>query len=203
MLESVIIISPKGFHPEISATFQKANPSIGIICTESIVDLALLDQAVFKRSRLISFFNEFIVPPTILKLLGYGGVNFHPGPPSLPGHAPYSFAIYQEAKTHGVTAHEMLDRVDSGQIIAVETFPIPDLCNHTQLIHICIEVGAKLLKKLALDLTIEKQPPFIQISWGQNKSTKAQYAQMSELKIDLSAEELIRRRRAFGENAAF
>lgn len=198
MLQSLIVISPKQFHPGISAIFQNANPSIEIICTESIVDLALLDQAVFKRSRLISFFNEFIIPPTILKLLGYGGVNFHPGPPNLPGHAPYSFAIYQEAKTHGVTAHEMLDKVDSGRIIAVESFPIPELCNQTQLIHLCIEVGAKLLRELSQSLADASEPAYISAQWSGDKTTKAQVAALSHFSDAMPARELEKRQRAFG-----
>jgi methionyl-tRNA formyltransferase len=198
MLESVIIISPKEFHPGISAIFQNTNPSIEIICTESIVDLALLDQAVFKRSRLISFFNEHIIPPAILQLLGYGGVNFHPGPPNLPGHAPYSFAIYQEAKIHGVTAHEMLDRVDSGRIIAVESFPIPELCNQTQLIHLCIEVGAGLLKKLAHFLSHKEHIQFSSNSWDGIKTTKMLFASMCKISCEISEKELSKRIRAFG-----
>ena len=198
MLKSLIIISPKQFHSGIEAAFKRTNSDIQVYCCENLVDLMLINSEVLQESRLISFLNEFIIPPFVLEQLGYGGINFHPGPPSYPGHAPYSFAIEDGAKTHGVTAHEMLEKVDAGRIIAVEVFSIPPNCDYIQLIDLCIQVAAKLLQHLAPVLVGDKELHYTLDTWGKHKTTQSEYAQKRNEIKGLSEMEKMRRERAFG-----
>jgi methionyl-tRNA formyltransferase len=69
------------------------------------------------RSRLIAFVTTVIVSADILRAVGHGAFNFHPGPPDYPGWAPAHFALYDQAQVFGVTFHAMQALVDSGPIL--------------------------------------------------------------------------------------
>ena len=198
MLESIIVISPKGFHEGIRDILQTEHATLNVCCVESLIELMLLDKNLLEQSRLISFLNKVIVPDFTLKKLAYGAINFHPGPPSYPGYAPYSFALYEDAQRYGVTAHEMIDKVDAGRILALDCFAIEPDCQHAQLVNLCIEFSKTLLMKLAPLLVCKSLPPFLDNTWGSHKSTRAQFSQQCEIPADISKAELHRRIRAFG-----
>jgi methionyl-tRNA formyltransferase len=198
MLKKIIIMGPRQFHEGLKAYLLEVNQDLEIYCIENLIDLMLLNNEIFEMSRLISFFNEYIIPPFILEKLKYGGVNFHPGLPSFPGHAPYSFAIYSKSLKHGVTAHEMVYQVDAGRIIAVHHFNMPSKCNYLELIQISIDAGFNLFKKLAIVLVHDQEPKFISCKWGQHKTTKAEYAFLGSIEANMPESEKKLRLRAFG-----
>jgi methionyl-tRNA formyltransferase len=198
MLESIIVISPKGFHDDIAQTLRAAQPNLRVYCVDSLVGLMLLDKDLPKGSRMISFLNHIIVPAFTLKKMKFGAINFHPGPPGYPGYAPYSFALYEGAQHHGITVHEMVEKVDAGRILAVDVFSIEAQYKQAQLVDLCIERSKKLLIKLAPILVREALAPYLEASWGSHKFTRAQFGQYCELPADISKDELRRRIRAFG-----
>ncbi len=177
------------------------------IAIDSLVELMLLDKDVLEQSRLISFLNTVIVPGFTLNKMKYGAINFHPGPPSYPGYAPYSFALYEGAQNYGITAHEMIEKVDAGRILAMDAFSITSECQHAQLVALCVEFSKKLFIKLAPVLVRKMLPTFLDRSWGPHKFTRAQFAQQCEIATTISRNELQRRLRAFGagdgENSLF
>jgi len=71
---------------------------------------------------LISYLSPWIIPDKILSKVRLWNINFHPGPPEYPGIGCFNFAIYNKAKTYGVTAHIMNKKVDCGRIIGVRRF---------------------------------------------------------------------------------
>jgi methionyl-tRNA formyltransferase len=199
MVPSIVIMSPPQFHEGIIQILRQHNPQGHFIPVKELVDLALLDEEMLKNSRLISFLNEYIVPPLLLNTFQYGAFNFHPGPPSYPGHAPFSFALYDQMKMHGTTVHEMLTKVDAGRIIATDYFPIPDSCYQQELIDLCINNAAHLLKKLASELVLKREPEFTSSAWGHHKTSKSMFANMCELNESMTSQEVERRLRAFGD----
>jgi hypothetical protein len=86
-------------------------------------DSAIADGRLATEScdLMISFLNERILPPALLK---FANVNFHPGPPQYPGRGGASYALYEGARTYGATAHVMAERVDTGAILLASEFPI-------------------------------------------------------------------------------
>lgn len=96
--------------------------------TQWVASRAGLDFATRRgasRTRLISFLTDVIVPPEIIARLGPKPYNIHPGSPDYPGAHGLSFAIFERARTFGVTAHEMTPRVDAGPIVHVSRFALP------------------------------------------------------------------------------
>ena len=72
---------------------------------------------------IISFLCPWILKKKSLKKAKIA-INFHPAPPAYPGIGGYNFAIYNKDNTYGVTCHEMMPMVDSGNIIQVIEFNI-------------------------------------------------------------------------------
>ena len=73
---------------------------------------------------LVSYISPWIVPKKVLDRTIKWNINFHPGPPEYPGIGCFNFAIYDSATDYGATAHIMEPKVDIGEIIGVERFPI-------------------------------------------------------------------------------
>jgi methionyl-tRNA formyltransferase len=198
MFEAILVICPKPFHQAITAILQQAHSALNIQCIETKVDLMLLSADLFQHARLISFLNDVIIPDFILKKISYGAYNFHPGSPSYPGHAPYSFALYENEKTHSVTLHEMLAKVDAGRIVAVDSFPIPNACTQSTLVKLSIDAAAAMLSRLAPQLVCSEALDVSEISWGTQKNTKALFAKRCEIPDYISKQELEKRIQAFG-----
>ena len=70
-----------------------------------------------------SSFNLFIIDDDILKRATKYSINFHSGPPKYPGVAVH-FALLDNSKEYGVTAHLMNNQVDTGAIYKVNNFEI-------------------------------------------------------------------------------
>lgn len=72
----------------------------------------------------LSYISPWIIPPSVLNRTKLWNINFHPGPPEYPGIGCFNFAIYNQEKTYGVTAHLMNEKVDTGKIVRVKRFPL-------------------------------------------------------------------------------
>jgi methionyl-tRNA formyltransferase len=162
------------------------------------LQLDALPADLLADARLIGFETGIVVPSQILRRLGYGAYNFHPGPPEYPGWEPFSFAIYDQASTFGATAHEMIRKVDAGPIIGVMRFPMPPNIMRDQLHYQTLKAMLKLFRRLAPSLVTDPKPlPAMPITWGKPTRTRADFNRMCELPADLDEEERKRRRRAF------
>ncbi|PJD91415.1 MAG: hypothetical protein CK424_07280 [Legionella sp.] len=74
---------------------------------------------------LISIINSKILKPSVLKLAKKMNINFHNAPlPRYAGLHAISWAILNEEKQHGVTWHEIIAEIDSGDILEQSIFPI-------------------------------------------------------------------------------
>ena len=154
-----------------------------------------------REARLLAFTTSVIVPESILAALGHGAYNFHPGPPQYPGWAPAHFALYDGARTFGATAHVMAARVDSGPIVGVEAFIIPDKISVRGLEQIAYVRLAHLFWRMSRDLARDPSPlQELEIAWCGIKSTRQMYRDMCELPAGISAGELARRIRAFHDD---
>ncbi|MDD1955359.1 hypothetical protein LOY33_17095 [Pseudomonas sp. B21-036] len=70
------------------------------------------------------FRSLFVLPKRILERAKIAAINFHPGSAEYPGSGCLNFALYENAKEYGVTAHLMSEKVDDGSIIECRRFPI-------------------------------------------------------------------------------
>lgn len=83
-----------------------------------------VDALTWEGNYIICFRSLFILPKELLERASITAINFHPGPPEYPGSGCINFALLDGVTTYGVTAHEMNEKVDNGEIFAVERFEV-------------------------------------------------------------------------------
>ena len=77
----------------------------------------------WKGDFIFSFQSYFLIPKKILDNAKIS-INIHPAPPNYPGSGGPNWAIYDEAKHYGCTAHIMNERIDNGAILKVKRFDV-------------------------------------------------------------------------------
>jgi methionyl-tRNA formyltransferase len=82
------------------------------------------DVAWWSGDYIFCFRSMFILPKSLLDRAKQGAINFHPGSPEYPGSGCLNYALYENSKNFGVTAHLMNEKVDDGKIIQCRRFPI-------------------------------------------------------------------------------
>jgi len=195
----VILLTNSALGKSLIGAILNFKPGIAVLLAETIEPLSLISAADTAQARLISFCSSHIVPPSLLASLGFGAYNIHPGPPVYPGWAPYSFALYDNVSSYGVTAHRMTNSVDAGPIVGVETFPVPPGLTLAQLLNRTNGAMFQLFATLAGPLVNRTDPlPELPVVWGGRKTTKRDFAERCRIAPDIAPDELARVIRAFG-----
>jgi methionyl-tRNA formyltransferase len=201
MFKSVILLTGSGELALLSARLLRCRPDLIIIAAMTIAELRALGSETLAQSRLIAFSTPVVVPGDVLAQLGYGGYNFHPGPPDYPGLSPAQFALYEGANSFGATAHHMVERVDAGPIVAVGRFEVAGGTSLEALEMGAYEQLARLFWDLSPALATEEAPlPVLPIAWGRGRSTRRSTEAMCTIAPDIGAAELHRRIAAFGHS---
>lgn len=199
MFDIVILLAGRAERPKLASLLKRFNQRLAVQAASTLGDLEALAPALLRRARLIGFLTPTIVPKHILDRLGFGAYNFHPGPPGYPGWQPAYFAAYDGVKAFGVTAHAMVEKVDSGPIIDVELFRVPPNAGVIDLEKMAFLEALHLFRRLAPVLATRPSPlPDLPIRWSGRKSTRKQFAAMCDIPPDISKEELARRIAVFG-----
>lgn len=109
----------------------------------------------WKGDYIFSFRSKFILKKNILKKAKKMSINFHPGPPEYRGIGCANFAILNDEKVFGVTAHIINNKIDNGKILKVIYFKFNKSWNlklllkktHQSLLELAIEIIDKIFKK--------------------------------------------------------
>lgn len=144
----------------------------------------------------ISYMSPWVVPEEVLEKTKVAAVNFHPGSPKYPGIGCTNFAIYNQEKEYGITVHHMKEKVDTGDIIAVETFPIfakDSVYTLTQRCYAYIYMA--FIKIFPLMLSGQALPKS-KDSWTRVPYTRHELNELCRLTQDMPKEEINRRIRA-------
>ena len=199
VFDTVILLTGPVEESALAGVLCNHNPRLSIHTAKSLPELEAIDISILRRARLIAFVTPVVVPARILDALGFGGYNFHPGPPQYPGWVPCHFAIYERAATFGATAHIMIEKVDAGPIVGLELFPVPPNTSPSGLEAIAFSQLARLFWRMAKTLAMQSEPvPELPIQWSGRRSTRRHYAAMCDIPTTISKEELDRRIEVFG-----
>ena len=145
---------------------------------------------------IFSYLAQWIIPEWLLKKARLGGVNWHPGPPAYPGIGCTNFAIYDQAKTFGITCHYMEPKVDTGQIIEVAYFPVADSETVFSLTQKCYK---HILDSYKTQLQAIKEGgllPVAGIQWERKPYTRKELDALCIISPDMDADEIKRRVKA-------
>ena len=200
-LTTLILLTSRFYANRLIEMSVERSPDIAVIYVEHPNELLQFGEEFLRTARLVSFGSRFYVKSEILKLIGYNSYNFHPGPPSYPGWAPFNFALYDAAPTHGVTLHEMTSDIDTGVIVGCKNFAIPKDCDVQQLMDLTTAAMYDLFAEFIDDFT-NKQSPLtaIDLCWSGHITTKKDFETMCHIEPDISEVELNRRIHAFGSS---
>lgn len=146
---------------------------------------------------LLSYGTSVIVPKEILESPGLIAINIHAASPDYPGRDPHHFAMYENAKVYGATLHFMTEKVDEGEIIDVELFPVEKDCTLTKLLDGARQCSRKLLERVLIWLDQNKALPISDYGWGQVKRTRSDFLRMCHIDDSVCKEELNTRIKAF------
>jgi methionyl-tRNA formyltransferase len=201
MLDTIILLSGPAEQFALPQALRGHNPSLKVIPVGSCAELGLMDPGLLGRARLIAFATAEIVSAIVLARLGYGAINFHPGPPSYPGWAPAHFALHHRATEFGATAHIMVEKVDAGPIIDAALFAIPPDISVLGLEGLAYAHLAQLFWRMARSLATDPGPlPTTPLKWGARKYSRSAYRAICEIPLDIPKDELEHRIRVFGGN---
>lgn len=138
---------------------------------------------------IISYIGPWIIPEKILKKTKKWNVNFHPGPPEYPGIGCFNFALYNDEKTFGTTAHLMESKVDTGKIISVDRFDISMEENVESLSIKTYESLFRLFKTFIKSVNDEKKLTFEEIEWKRKPFKRVELEKLCLLDLQMSKEE--------------
>ncbi len=147
-----------------------------------------LSLSIHKPKFVISFVSPWIIPERILQSAKTAAINFHPGSPDYPGTGCYNFALYEQAKTYGITCHHMNAKVDTGQIIMTSYFSISEfesveslkLKSMTHLLY-CFE---RIINMIAND----EELPVSSENWRRKPFTRKQMLELFYIPSDCTDE---------------
>jgi len=116
------------------------------------------------------FRSFYILKKNILKKVNKAAINFHPGPPEYRGTGCVNFALYENSRFYGCTAHLINEKVDNGKIIDVKKFSI----NKKNSISEVLTKTYKIMFSLAISTikNIKKNPDFVENQILRNKNMK-------------------------------
>jgi methionyl-tRNA formyltransferase len=199
-LREIVLLTGAREAPHLTIFLKQQNPALIVTHVETRDDLVCAFHPPRPGARLVAFCTSAVVPGDVLQSFAGRSYNFHPGPPSYPGRHPASFAIYEGARHFGVTAHEMLRRVDSGPIVGVERFDMPAQPRLSEVEQLSFEAAVRLFMRLGPQLATSLEPlPPVDEHWSGWKSRQRDFNTMCALALDISPEELDRRVRAFAD----
>jgi methionyl-tRNA formyltransferase len=187
MFDTIILLASDIEEPVFATLLQSFNPALSILLIVTAAELAALSHDLLQRARLIGFATPVIVPGAILDQLGFGAYNFHPGPPSYPGWAPAIFAVFDDAREFGVTAHRMSERVDEGEIVGASLFAVPQGSSVADLEALSYAALIALFRQFASSLATEVEPlTALPIAWSGKKCTRRAFAAIFNLPLEIA-----------------
>ena len=83
-------------------------------------------------------------------------INFHPGPPKYRGIGCVNFALLNNEKKYGATAHIMSNKIDYGQILDVKNFRISDKLSLEAVLDKTYKIQLTQIKQLINKLLDDK-----------------------------------------------
>ena len=150
----------------------------------------------WKGDYIVSYLSRWIVPSSVLESAQVAAINFHPASPEYPGIGCNNFALYENARTYGVTCHTMASKVDTGQIIAVTRFPVLPEDDVRSLLLRTYDHQLSLFQDIVKTILAGNKLPVSSEKWARKPFTREEFNELSKITPEMSAEEVARRIRA-------
>ncbi|MEO5782346.1 MAG: formyltransferase family protein [Ginsengibacter sp.] len=150
----------------------------------------------WKGDLIISYLSQWIIPKTLLQNAALAALNFHPGPPQYPGIGCTNFAIYNRENEFGVTCHHMASKVDTGEIVAVNRFPVYESDTVYSITQRCYNHILNLFYDIISRLMTGEKIPASDETWQRKPYLRKQLDELCRLTPDMDVKEIERRIKA-------
>lgn len=154
----------------------------------------------WKGDYIFSFRSLLILPDSVIKNAKVAAINFHPGPPKYRGVGCLNYAIFNDEKYYGVTAHLMNKHIDYGEIVKSNKFKIPS-GNLEKILNLTHKKLYILAREIILKIKSDKN--FINSSiknnkekWSKKIKTKNQLDKFYIVNKNISKKKLNKKLRA-------
>jgi len=189
----LLVIMKPTFWCDIVRKFIEENFSDVLLITADWGDQLPESAYEWEGDYIISFLSPLILPSTILDKAKKAAINFHPAPPEYPGIGCYNFAIYDNRKEYGVTCHYLIERIDSGQIIAVKRFPMYGNESIITLKEKTMVYLTALFYEMINYIIEGEELPKSNESWSREPYKRTDFQELCTLNLEMSEEELAKR----------
>lgn len=150
----------------------------------------------WKGDLLVSYLAQWIIPGELIAGAKEAAINFHPGPPEYPGIGCTNFAVYNNETSFGITCHHMVERVDSGSIIAIRRFPLLESDTVYSITQHCYVEILHLFFQLMTALLGGEELPSSTERWKRKPFRRKELDELCQLRENMSKEEIERRIKA-------
>ena len=135
----------------------------------------------WKGDYILCFRSYLILPNKVIKNAQIAAINFHPGPPKYRGVGCLNYALYNDEKEYGVTAHIMNSKIDYGKILMVKRFKI----KKNQTLDFILNQTHKYLYNIAMDFIKMIKNKSLNINKLSNKFKNEKWSRIIKKKKDL------------------
>jgi methionyl-tRNA formyltransferase len=123
-----------------------------------------------KYDYIFCFRSYYILKENILKKVKKVAINFHAGPPEYRGLGCVNYAIYDNSRFYGCTAHLINKKIDNGKIIDVKKFKINRKLSISQILAKTYKI--MFAQAISIIQNIQKKPYYIENQIYKNKDIK-------------------------------
>jgi methionyl-tRNA formyltransferase len=123
-----------------------------------------------KYDYIFCFRSYYILKKNILKKVKKVAINFHAGPPEYRGLGCVNYAIYENSRFYGCTAHLINKKIDNGKIIDVKKFKINRKLSISQILTKTYKI--MFAQAISIIKNIQRNPYYIQNQILKNKDIK-------------------------------
>jgi len=145
---------------------------------------------------IFSYLSPWIIPNSLLERAEKGAINWHPGSPDYPGIGCTNFAIYNNEKEFGITCHYMHAKVDTGKVVEVRRFKILENDSVYSITQKCYSLILNSFYRIIEKISTGEPLPLSDEDWKRKPFTRKELDSLSEIKPDMSKEEIERRIKA-------
>lgn len=154
------------------------------------------DLYQWKGDYVFSYLSPWIIPASILESASRGAINWHPGPPEYPGIGCTNFAMYNNEKVFGITCHYMLSKVDTGKVIETARFAVLENDTVYSITRKCYALILNSFYRIVEMISKGETLPVSEETWTRKPYTRKELDALSEIKPDMSLEEIDKRIKA-------
>jgi len=200
MIKSILFLSKKNckYSTKLKKEVNKITHKLYHIQSLNLKDVLNKKKIPKKIDYIICFRSYYILDLEIIRRAKYGAINFHPSLPKYRGVGGVNYALYNNDKYFGSTAHIINQKIDNGDIIHVKKFRIFKTDNLVSLLEKChfkmLNQALFIIRKLKTNnLFLKKQiKKSRKYKWGKYKSLK-QLNDFYEINKNVSENQLKRK----------